>query len=45
MQRSKSDIETQQKNLDKKRLERETIRTNFGADIKRFRELRAIAPR
>jgi len=45
LQRSTSDIGTQQQNLEKKRLERETIRTNFGADIKRFTELRAIAPR
>lgn len=45
LQRSKSDIGTQQRNLEKKRLERETIRTNFGADIKRFKELKAVAPR
>jgi hypothetical protein len=45
LQRSASDIATQQQNLEKKRLERETIRANFGADIKRFKELRAIAPR
>ncbi len=45
LQRSTSDIGTQQQNLEKKRLERETIRTNFGADIKRFKELRAVAPR
>lgn len=45
LQRSASDIGTQQQNLEKKRLERETIRTNFGADIKRFKELRAVAPR
>ena len=45
LQRSTSDIGTQQQNLEKKRLERETIRTNFGADIKRFKELKAIVPR
>ncbi len=45
IQRSASDIATQQQNLDKKRLERETIRTTFGADIKRFKELKAIGPR
>ncbi|MDH4259917.1 MAG: DUF4124 domain-containing protein [Gammaproteobacteria bacterium] len=45
LQRSASDIATQQQNLDKKRVERETIRTTFGADIKRFRELKAIGPR
>jgi len=45
LQRSTSDIATQQQNLEKKRLERETIRTNFGADIKRFKELKAIVPR
>jgi hypothetical protein len=45
LQRSASDIGTQQQNLEKKRLERETIRMTFGADIKRFTELKAIAPR
>ena len=45
LQRSASDIGTQQQNLEKKRLERETIRTTFGADIKRFKELKAIGPR
>jgi len=45
LQRSTSDIGTQQQNLEKKRLERETIRATFGADIKRFKELRAVAPR
>ena len=44
LKRSSSDIVTQQQNLEKKRSERETIRTNFGADIKRFKELRTIAP-
>ena len=45
LQRSAADIGTQQQNLEKKRLERETIRANFGADIKRFKELRAVVPR
>ena len=45
LQRAGSDIGTQQQNLEKKRLERENIRTNFGADIKRFKELKAVAPR
>jgi uncharacterized protein DUF4124 len=45
LQRSTSDIGTQQQNLEKKRLERETIRTTFGADIKRFKELKAVVPR
>ncbi len=44
LHRSASDIETQQKNLDKKKQERETIRSTFEADIKRFRELKAVAP-
>jgi hypothetical protein len=44
LQRSTSDIGTQQQNLEKKRLERETIRTTFGADIRRFKELRAVVP-
>ena len=44
LQRSASDIVTQQQNLEKKRAERESIRTTFGADIKRFKELRAIVP-
>lgn len=45
LERSASDIETQQRNLEKKRQERETIRSNFEADIQRFRELKAVAPR
>jgi len=45
LKRAASDIETQKQNLEKKRLERDTIRSNFEADIKRFKELRAIAPR
>ena len=44
LQRSGSDIVTQQQNLEKKSLERETIRANFGADSKRFKELKAIVP-
>ena len=45
LERSTSDIGTQEQNLEKKRQERETIRSNFEADIKRFKELKAIAPR
>ena len=45
VERSASDIETQQQNLEKKRQERETIRSDFEADIKRFKELKAVAPR
>ncbi len=45
LQRSLSDIATQEQNLEKKRQERETIRASFGADIKRFKELKAIGPR
>ena len=44
LQRSASDIVTQQQNLEKERAERESIRATFGADIKRFRELRAVVP-
>ena len=44
LQRSGSDIVTQQQNLEKKSLERETIRANFGAEIKRFKDLRAVEP-
>jgi len=44
LQRSASDIVTQQQNLEKKRGERESIRANFGADIKRFKELRVVVP-
>lgn len=43
--RSSSDIATQEQNLQKKREERATILANFAADIQRFRELRAVAPR
>jgi hypothetical protein len=45
LERSASDIETQEQNLEKKRQERETIRSDFEADIKRFKELKAVAPR
>ena len=45
LQRSASDIETQERNLVKRRDERESIRLNFEADIARYKELRAIAPR
>jgi hypothetical protein len=45
LQRSASDIATQEQNLERKRLERATIRATFGADIERFKELRAGAAR
>ena len=44
LRRSATDIGTQQENLVKRRVERETIRLNFEADIKRYRELRAVVP-
>jgi hypothetical protein len=44
LQRSASDIVTQQQNLEKKRVESESIRATFGADIKRFKELKAVVP-
>ena len=44
-ERSANDIETQQANLVKRRDDRESIRLNFEADIARYKELRAIAPR
>lgn len=43
--RATSDIATQEANLIKRREERENIRLTFEADIKRYKELRAIAPR
>lgn len=45
IERSASDIVTQEANLVKRREERESIRLNFEADIKRYEELRAIKPR
>jgi hypothetical protein len=45
LERSASDIETQEKNLAKRREERESIRQTFEADIRRYKELRAVAPR
>ncbi len=45
LERAASDIETQKQNLEKKRQEREDIRLKSEADIKRFKELRAVAPR
>lgn len=45
LERSASDIATQQQNLDKKQKERETIRSDFEADIKRFKELKTVVPR
>lgn len=43
--RAASDIATQEANLVKRREERENIRLTFEADIKRYKELRAVAPR
>ena len=43
--RSANDIATQEKNLQKRRDERESIRLSFEADIKRYQELRAVVPR
>jgi uncharacterized protein DUF4124 len=45
LERSSSDIVTQEANLVKRREERESIRLNFQADIKRYEELRSIKPR
>jgi hypothetical protein len=45
LERSANDIATQEANLLKRRDERESIRLNFEADIARYKELRAIAPR
>jgi len=45
LMRATSDITTQEANLIKRREERENIRLTFEADIKRYKELRAIAPR
>jgi Domain of unknown function (DUF4124) len=45
LERSSTDIVTQEGNLEKRRQERENIRQTFEADIKRYQELRTIAPR
>lgn len=45
LKRAANDIATQEDNLQKRRDERENIRLTFEADIKRFGELRAVAPR
>jgi hypothetical protein len=45
LKRAQTDIATQEANLQKRRDERESIRMNFEADIQRFKELRAVAPR
>ena len=45
LERSTNDIATQEKNLLKRRDERESIRMNFEMDIKRYRELRSVQPR
>jgi Domain of unknown function (DUF4124) len=45
LERSANDIQTQEANLERRRLERENIRLTFEADIKRYEELRSIKPR
>lgn len=45
LERSANDIQTQENNLVRRREERESIRRNFEADIERYKELRAVAPR
>ena len=45
LERSSTDIATQQSNLERRRQERESIRQTFEADIARYKELRAIQPR
>ncbi|HEY7754121.1 MAG TPA: DUF4124 domain-containing protein [Steroidobacteraceae bacterium] len=44
LERSANDIATQEANLLKRREERENIRLTFEADIKRYKELRAVVP-
>jgi len=45
LDRSATDIQTQESNLVRRREERENIRKTFEADIERYKELRAIKPR
>lgn len=45
LERSASDIATQESNLVRRREERESIRLAFEADIQRYQELRAVSPR
>jgi hypothetical protein len=45
LDRSASDIQTQESNLVRRREERENIRKTFEADIERYKELRAVKPR
>jgi len=45
LERSATDIQTQETNLVRRREERENIRQTFEADIQRYQELRAIRPR
>ena len=45
LERSASDIQTQETNLVRRREERENIRQTFEADIARYKELRAVKPR
>jgi hypothetical protein len=42
--RATTDIATQERNLEAKRQELETLKTKFASDIARFRELKNIAP-
>lgn len=44
LERSSSDIQTQEANLERRRQERENIRRTFETDIERYKELRAIRP-
>ncbi len=45
LERSTTDIATQESNLLRRREERENIRLTFEADIRRYQELRAVKPR
>jgi hypothetical protein len=45
LERSATDIQTQEANLVRRRQERENIRQTFEADIERYKELRAVKPR
>jgi hypothetical protein len=40
--RSESDIQTQERNLQKKRDERAALNAQFDADVRRFKELRGL---
>ncbi|HEU4516623.1 MAG TPA: DUF4124 domain-containing protein [Steroidobacteraceae bacterium] len=45
LEQAANDIQTQETNLVRRREERENIRKTFEADIARYKELRAVAPR